>query len=176
MNRSALQLLRRCATNEHHDRRENQTAQEHGAILQSHLAAILAFGFMIAMSASAEAQVSTLLSPVASPTPATPAASGAPVNLSLVEAVALGLRDNRTIRSAYLDRIAQRFDLVVAQSAFLPKLNIVGSVAATRTPEARERSATRSRISALASANADKARKLLEDTGAIAPKVRRQSL
>jgi outer membrane protein TolC len=133
MNRSALQLLRRCATNEHHDRRENQTAQEHGAILQSHLAAILAFGFMIAMSASAEAQVSTPLSPVASPAPATPAVSGPPVNLSLVEAVALGLRDNRTIRSAYLDRIAQRFDLVVAKSAFLPKLNIVGDVEASRT-------------------------------------------
>ena len=128
-----FKLLRRGATGQHDNCRKKHTAQEHGAIPQSHVVAILAFGLAIAITASAEAQVSTPLSPVASPTPATPAASGAPVNLSLVEAVALGLRDNRTIRSAYLDRIAQRFDLVVAQSAFLPKLNIVGSLAATRT-------------------------------------------
>jgi len=94
---------------------------------------ILALSFAIAIPALAEAQVSNRLSPVASPPPAVPAVSGPHINLSLAEAVALGLRDNRTIRSAYLERIVQRFALVVAQSAFLPKLNITGGVAASRT-------------------------------------------
>ncbi|WP_296489671.1 TolC family protein [Phenylobacterium sp.] len=48
--------------------------------------------------------------------------------MSLAEAVALGLRDNRTIRSAYLERVAQKFDLVVARSQYLPRLNLVGGV------------------------------------------------
>jgi outer membrane protein TolC len=57
-----------------------------------------------------------------------PKASGAPVAVTLSEAVALALRDNRTIRSAYLDRVAQKFDLVVAQSAFQPRLVITGGM------------------------------------------------
>ena len=55
-------------------------------------------------------------------TSTSPAPTGAPVKLTLAEAVALGLRDNRAIRSAYLSRIAQKFDLVVAESRFQPKL------------------------------------------------------
>jgi outer membrane protein TolC len=85
------------------------------------------------MAPPSDAQAPHPLSPVASPTPATPSAAGPRINLSLADALALGLRDNRTIRSAYLERIAQRFDLVVAKSAFLPKLNIAAGVAATRT-------------------------------------------
>ncbi len=82
---------------------------------------------------AATAQVKANISPVPSPPAPRPAAEGPRVDMSLSEAVALGLRDNRTIRSGYLERIAQRFDLVVAKSAFLPKLNIVAGVAATRT-------------------------------------------
>jgi outer membrane protein TolC len=82
---------------------------------------------------AATAQVKANISTVPSPPAPRPAAEGPRVDMSLAEAVALGLRDNRTIRSAYLERIAQRFDLVVAKSAFLPKLNIVAGVAATRT-------------------------------------------
>lgn len=68
------------------------------------------------------------VSPVAGvPSPAaTPVPSGAALNLGLEEAVALGLRQNRTIRSAYLQRAVERFDLFVAQRAFVP----VGGVAA----------------------------------------------
>lgn len=60
-------------------------------------------------------------SPVVAPTP-----SGAAMTLGLEEAVALGLRQNRTIRSAYLQRVVERFDLFVAQRAFVP----VGDVSA----------------------------------------------
>jgi outer membrane protein TolC len=61
--------------------------------------------------------------PVAAP----PAAEGPKIELTLPDAVALGLRENRTIRSAYLQRIAQKFNLRVAEDKFSPKLNIAGS-------------------------------------------------
>ena len=48
--------------------------------------------------------------------------------VALVEAVAIGLRNNRAIRSAYLERIAQKFDLRVAESRFLPRLDIAAGV------------------------------------------------
>lgn len=71
-------------------------------------------------------------SPVSSPPPPTPVANGAPVKLTLSEAVALGLRDNRGIRSAYLSRVAQKFDLVVAESRFQPRLMLSAGVSAER--------------------------------------------
>lgn len=46
------------------------------------------------------------------------------VNLSLSDAVFLGLRNNRSIRSAYLDRVVQKFDLLVEEDRFTPKLVI----------------------------------------------------
>lgn len=49
----------------------------------------------------------------------------APLRLSLEDAVALGLRDNRAIRSARLARIAQKFDLVVANRHFVPRVDIL---------------------------------------------------
>ncbi len=49
------------------------------------------------------------------------------VSLTLADAVAMVLRDNRTIRSAYIDRIAQRFDLRVAEDRFTPQFGISGS-------------------------------------------------
>lgn len=61
-----------------------------------------------------------------------PAAQGPSIELSLPEAVALGLRNNRTIRSAYLQRIAQKFDLQVAEDRFTPKLTINSSYLARR--------------------------------------------
>ena len=48
------------------------------------------------------------------------------IDLTLSDAIYLGLRENRTIRSAYLDRIAQKFDLRVAEDSFTPKLMISG--------------------------------------------------
>ncbi|HDS1736423.1 TolC family protein [Pseudomonas sp. BP8] len=52
------------------------------------------------------------------------AAQAAQVQLALSDAIALGLRDNRGIRSAYLERIAQKFDLRVAHDRFAPQLSI----------------------------------------------------
>ncbi|NDK99202.1 TolC family protein [Photorhabdus bodei] len=46
------------------------------------------------------------------------------IGLTLSDAIYLGLRNNRSIRSAYLDRIAQKFDLRVAEDRFTPKLLI----------------------------------------------------
>lgn len=82
------------------------------------------------------------LSPVLSPPAPRPVVSGPPVPLSLTDAVALGLRENRTIRSAYLERIAQRFDLVVARSAFLPRVNIVAGVSQDRAGDFTTRTTT----------------------------------
>ena len=48
------------------------------------------------------------------------------VDLSLIDAVFLGLRDNRAIRSAFLQRVAQKFDLRVAEDQFTPKLVLAG--------------------------------------------------
>lgn len=56
-----------------------------------------------------------------------PAAEGPRVELSLADAVALAMRDNRAIRSAFLQRVAQKFNLRVAEDKFSPKLNISGS-------------------------------------------------
>ena len=43
------------------------------------------------------------------------------LTLTLEEAVSLALRNNRAIRSSYLERISQRFDLQVAEDKFNPK-------------------------------------------------------
>lgn len=48
------------------------------------------------------------------------------VDLSLADAVSLGLRDNRAIRNAYLQRVVQKFDLQVAEDQFTPKLLLSG--------------------------------------------------
>ena len=52
---------------------------------------------------------------------------GAEVHLSLDEAVSLGIRNNRGIQSAYLQRISQKFDLYVSEGKFFPKLTVTGS-------------------------------------------------
>lgn len=49
------------------------------------------------------------------------------IELTLSDTIYLGLRDNRSIRSAYLDRIAQKFNLRVAEDRFTPKLMLSGS-------------------------------------------------
>lgn len=48
------------------------------------------------------------------------------VELSLSDAVFLGLRGNRSIRSAYLGRISEKFDLRVEKDRFNPKLVLSG--------------------------------------------------
>ena len=46
------------------------------------------------------------------------------ITLTLGDAVYLGLRNNPAIRSAYLQRVAQKFDLRVAEDVFNPKLTL----------------------------------------------------
>jgi hypothetical protein len=52
--------------------------------------------------------------------------------LTLADAVFMGLRDNRAIKSAYIDRIAQKFDLKVAEDRFTPQFSVQGEVARQR--------------------------------------------
>ncbi len=47
--------------------------------------------------------------------------------LSLEEAVWLGIRNNRGVQSAYLQRIGQKFDLYVSEGKFFPKLTLATS-------------------------------------------------
>ncbi|SLM61322.1 MULTISPECIES: TolC family protein [Dickeya] len=61
------------------------------------------------------------------------------IELTLSDAIYLGLRDNRAIRSAYLDRIAQKFDLRVAEDRFTPKLALSGSYLSARNQSDRYR-------------------------------------
>lgn len=67
------------------------------------------------------------IAPVRSP-PDNATPSGAPVRMPLVDAVALGLRENRNIRSAYLERVAQKYDLFVSETRFLPRINLAADL------------------------------------------------
>lgn len=49
-------------------------------------------------------------------------AKGSTVQLTLAEAILLALRENINVRSAYLDRVVQKFDLKVAEWKFVPKI------------------------------------------------------
>ncbi|MFK4259942.1 TolC family protein [Agrobacterium tumefaciens] len=52
--------------------------------------------------------------------------------MTLADAVFLGLRGNRSIKSAYIDRIAQKFDLRVAEDRFTPHFSVTGELARQR--------------------------------------------
>ena len=49
------------------------------------------------------------------------------IDLSLAEAVSLGLRRNYSIRSLKLQRLREKFDLLVADDLFNPKLKLSGT-------------------------------------------------
>ncbi|MBD2801196.1 TolC family protein [Xenorhabdus sp. M] len=63
------------------------------------------------------------------------------VGLSLSDAISLGLRNNYAIRSVYLDRIAQKFDLRVAEDRFTPKLQLSGRYIAGKNQDENFRKA-----------------------------------
>jgi outer membrane protein TolC len=63
------------------------------------------------------------------------------VDLELADAIALALRDNRAIRSAYLERVAQKFDLRVARDQFAPQLSIRARYLGNRSHADRYREA-----------------------------------
>ena len=52
--------------------------------------------------------------------------------LTLPEAVFIGLRNNRTIRGEYLQRVADRFSLRVAENVFTPRLDLAAGVDRSR--------------------------------------------
>ncbi|MBA1429709.1 TolC family protein [Pseudomonas orientalis] len=61
--------------------------------------------------------------------------------LTLGDAVYLGLRNNPAIRSAYLQRVAQKFDLRVAEDVFNPKLTLYSYYRGTRGSQDNARNA-----------------------------------
>ena len=58
--------------------------------------------------------------------------STAPVVLTLPDAVLIGLRKNRAIRSEYLQRIADKFALYIAEDTFNPKSSLTAAVTRAR--------------------------------------------
>src|SRR5690349_22047384 len=89
-----------------------------------------ALAFVLISPATAQA-------PVASPARPPPAAVGPRLALSLADAVFLGLRDNRAIKSAYVVRAAEKYDLFVAETRFRPVGAIIGSAETTRAGDLR---------------------------------------
>lgn len=65
--------------------------------------------------------------------------AGRAVDLTLADAIYLGLQDNRAIRTAYLDRVSQRFDLAVSEDRFTPKLILSSRFLAQRSDQQRWR-------------------------------------
>lgn len=55
------------------------------------------------------------------------AVKGTPLQLTLGDAIYLGLRENPTIRSAYIERTLQKYDMLVAEDMFNPKLRLRSS-------------------------------------------------
>jgi outer membrane protein len=53
--------------------------------------------------------------------------------MSLTEAVLLALRNSRTIKNAYLDRVVQKFNLKVAEDEFIPNIDINGELERSRS-------------------------------------------
>lgn len=76
----------------------------------------------------AAAQNVAPIAAVPPPSVRAPSSLAAPVAIRLVEAVALGLRENRTIRAAHLERVAQRFRLRAAERRFAPRLDILADL------------------------------------------------
>jgi outer membrane protein TolC len=59
------------------------------------------------------------------------------VDLTLADAVFLGLRNNRAIHGAYLERTAQKFELKVAKDRFSPQISIKSQHTATQNQDDR---------------------------------------
>ena len=75
------------------------------------------------------------------------------LTLSLGDCIALALKENRTIRNAYLDRVVQRYDLRVAEDKFTPKLLVTPSVQTTGGDSNGGRSANVTATTAAATLN-----------------------
>jgi outer membrane protein len=53
--------------------------------------------------------------------------------VTLAECILLALRENRDIKSAYIDRVTQKFDLKVAEDKFLPDIDLNGAAGYRRS-------------------------------------------
>ncbi|MDR3507323.1 MAG: TolC family protein [Caulobacteraceae bacterium] len=70
--------------------------------------------------------------PVASPPAPAPTAQGPRLEISLADAVFIGLRDNRTVKSAYVARVSQKYDLFVSEQRFHPTALLTASTQTDR--------------------------------------------
>jgi len=64
--------------------------------------------------------------------------------MTLADCVFLAVRSNRSIKSAYLDRVVQKFDLRVAEDEFVPNVDVTSSVKHSSTGDGDNRSYTNS--------------------------------
>jgi len=73
----------------------------------------------------------------AAPAPGATAQKIPPIEMTLADAIAVALRSNRDVKTAYLNRVVQKFDLRVARDKFNPDINFTASPeyssSATRT-------------------------------------------
>jgi outer membrane protein TolC len=102
---------------------------------------LLCFGLITTDIAISAAQADTVAPSLASILTNSVLLSEQTIDFTLEDAVLLGLRNNRSIRGAYLGRIAQKFDLRVAEDRFSPKLILSGRHLATRNQDDRYRQA-----------------------------------
>ncbi|MCP1644247.1 outer membrane protein TolC [Pseudomonas citronellolis] len=101
-----------------------------------------ALALCVALSLSTSIQATTLLNPSRASMPLrgeTVSLLEQRVELTLSDVVYLGLRNNRSIRSAYLERIAQRFELRVEADRFNPRLVLTSRYLANRNHADRYR-------------------------------------
>ena len=88
------------------------------------MAAIISWVLLVVLAAGW--RVSALAEDAGPPPAKTNTKTNIP-GMSIEEAILLALRHNRTIQSAYLDRVAQKFDLKVAEDEFYPNLELISS-------------------------------------------------
>lgn len=60
-------------------------------------------------------------------------ATGSGEKMTLADCIKVAMKENKTIKSAYLDRIVQKYDLRVAEDKFTPKMTLDPSVLQTST-------------------------------------------
>ncbi|HWB52484.1 MAG TPA: TolC family protein [Stellaceae bacterium] len=104
------------------------------------LAACLALtpGVVLAAGSGDSGWQARVTRPPAPPSAPPAPAAGKPVPLTLPEAVFLGLRDNRAIRSEYLQRVIDKFALRVAEAQFYnPILNLNSALSMQRASGTR---------------------------------------
>lgn len=69
-----------------------------------------------------------------------PAGGRVTKEMTLADCVFLAVRNNRSIKSAYLDRVVQKFDLKVAEDEFIPNVDVTSSVKHSSTGDGDNRS------------------------------------